>query len=170
MTPDAEKMSPDPENRTEFIALAGLLDMAAEAMFIEFRIELVQTAYADIRPTHGCVFRFVREDGMRLTELASLSGLTKQSLGEIVDDLVGKGYVERIPDPADRRAKLIRLTSKGREAQATGFGLFSKLEQQWADRYGEDRIKQMRTLLEEIVANESPSAAPELQRQALAEA
>ena len=51
-------------------------------------MELEKSGYADIRPTHGCVFRFVREEGMRLTDLAELAGITKQSAGELVDDLV----------------------------------------------------------------------------------
>ena len=120
--------APDPNTPINQIPLAGLLDVAVEAMLVEFRAELDEAGYADIRPTHGCVFRFVHEDGMRLTELADLAGMTKQSVGEIVDDLAELGYVERIPDPADRRAKLIRLTAKGEDAQTVGFGLFAKLE------------------------------------------
>src|ERR1700742_1863836 len=105
------------------VPLSGLLDLVLEALLAEFRNELEGAGYDDIRPTHGCVFRFVREDGMRLTELATLGGITKQSAGELVDDLVGLGYVERIPDPADRRAKLICLTERGRDAQRVGYGL-----------------------------------------------
>src|ERR1700742_662607 len=92
------------------VPLSGLLDLVLEALLAEFRNELEGAGYADLRPTHGCVFRFVREDGMRLTELATLAGITKQSAGEIVDELARLGYVERIPDPEARRAKLISLT------------------------------------------------------------
>src|SRR3954453_6041505 len=97
--------------------LMGLLDAATEAYLAEFRGELEKAGYEDIRHTHGCVFRFVREDGMRLTELATLAGITKQSAGELVDELAESGYVERIPDPDDRRAKLICLTERGEQAQ-----------------------------------------------------
>jgi DNA-binding MarR family transcriptional regulator len=140
------------------VPLPGLLDMAAEALFAEFRLDLVEAGYGDIRPTHGCVFRFVREEGMRLTELATFAGMTKQSIGEIVDDLADRGYVERFPDPADRRAKLIRLTEKGEQAQVMGLTLFAKLDQRLADRYGADRLAEMRELLEEIVAAEASTA------------
>jgi DNA-binding MarR family transcriptional regulator len=99
---------------------------------------------------------------MRLTELAQLADMTKQSIGEIVDDLAGRGYVERFPDPADKRAKLIRLTAKGEKAQSVGFGLFAKLEQRWSERYGAERIAELRALAEEIAATESPQAVPEL--------
>ena len=150
------------------IPLTGLLQIASEAMLAEFREELTRNGYEDLRPTHGCVFRFVREDGMRLTELASHAGITKQSAGELVDDLVGLGYVERIADPADKRAKLICLTERGRQAQRVGFSLFTKIERRWAEHFGEQRFEQLRQLLEEIAADRAPAAVPELSQAALA--
>jgi DNA-binding MarR family transcriptional regulator len=155
-------MSPDPKTPLNQIPLPGLLEMASEAMFAEFREDLIEAGYGDVRPTHGCVFRFVREDGLRLTELAQMAGMTKQSIGEIVDDLADRGYVERVPDPADKRAKLIRLTAKGEQAQSVGFGLFVKLEQRWGERYGAERIAELRSLLEEFAASEVPESVPEL--------
>lgn len=166
-------MSPDPKTPLNRIPLPGLLEMASAALFVEFREDLVEAGYGDVRPTHGCVFRFVREDGIRLTELAQLADMTKQSIGEIVDDLAGLGYLERFPDPDDKRAKLIRLTAKGEKAQSVGFGLFAKLEQRWGERYGEERIAELRALLEEIAATEAPQAVPELSsvaREAMASA
>jgi DNA-binding MarR family transcriptional regulator len=140
----------------------GLLDATTEAYLGQFRQELEEAGYADIRPTHGCVFRFVRDDGMRLTELAAHAGMRKQSVGEIVDDLVEHGYVERFPDPEDRRAKLIRLTEKGIEAQRVGFGLIGEIERRWAERFGDERVAELRETLEEIVAELAPHKVPEL--------
>jgi DNA-binding MarR family transcriptional regulator len=159
-------MTPPTKTTLRQIPITGLFEIASEALFAEFRDELDAAGYADVRPTHGCVFRFVREDGMRPTELAALAGLTKQSIGEIVDDLAARGYVQRVPDPADRRAKLICLTEKGEAAQRVGFRLFAELERRWADRYGAERIGAMRELLEEIAATEAPDAVPELSRAA----
>jgi DNA-binding MarR family transcriptional regulator len=150
------------------IPLTGLLDVALESMLAEFRAELEQGKFRDIRPTHGCVFRFLKEEGMRLTDLAELGCITKQSAGEIVDDLVARGYVQRIPDPADRRAKLICLTERGEEAQAHGFGLFAEVEKRWMERYGREKIERLRAVLEEIAATEAPDAVPELARPELA--
>ncbi len=161
-------MTTDPNKPAARIPLTGLLDVALEAMLAEFRAELERTEFSDIRPTHGCVFRFVKGDGMRLTRLAELASMTKQSVGEIVDDLVERGYAERVPDPADRRAKLICLTERGREAQTQGFGLFAEVEERWIERYGPDRIAQLRETLEEIAASETPDAVPELERPELA--
>jgi DNA-binding MarR family transcriptional regulator len=167
-------MTPAPENTTTLagksarIPLTGLLDVALESMLAEFRAELGASEFGDIRPTHGCVFRFLKEDGMRLTDLAELTCITKQSAGEIVDDLVARGYVKRIPDPADRRAKLICLTERGEEAQAHGFGLFAEVEKRWMERYGREKMEELRATLEEIAATEAPETVPELARPELA--
>jgi DNA-binding MarR family transcriptional regulator len=163
------KISPEQEfalvaGDTSVIPLPALMDLAVDAMWADFRKLLEQTPYADVRPTHGCVFRFLRGDGMRLTELASLAGLTKQSVGEIVDDLTGLGYIERFPDPTDKRAKLIRLTAKGEDAQRTGFSLFAKLEAEWSEAFGAGRITALRSLVEEIALAKAPAVVPELIR------
>jgi DNA-binding MarR family transcriptional regulator len=157
-------MTPGSKNHLAWIPLPGLLDIASEALFSEFRAELEQSEFRDIRPTHGCVFRFVQGDGLRLTDIAERANMTKQSVGEIVDDLVERGYAKRIPDPKDRRAKLICLTEHGEEAQAYGRKLFGEIEKRWAERYGAERIGRLRELLVEIAAAEAPFAVPELAR------
>jgi DNA-binding MarR family transcriptional regulator len=163
-------MSEATEKSVNRVPLPGLMEVVQEALFAEFRQELVESGYGDIRPTHGCVFRFIREEPLRLTELATLAGMTKQSIGEVIDNLVALGYVKRVPDPQDRRAKLICLTARGEEAQKIGLTLFTKVEQRWAKRYGPERFAQLRDLLEEIAITESPDAVPELARPELASA
>jgi DNA-binding MarR family transcriptional regulator len=155
-------MTPAPKDPANWIPLPGLLDIASEALFAEFRAELERSEFGDIRPTHGCFFRFVQGEGLRLTDIAERAKLTKQSVGEIVDDLVQRGYAKRVPAPDDRRAKLICLTERGEAAQAHGRKLFAKVEKRWAERYGAKRIAALRELLEEMAAAEAPFAAPEL--------
>ena len=87
--------------------------------FEEFQKRLSEAGHPAIRQGHGCVFRFIHEGGSRLTDLAESSGLTKQAVAEVVQDLEQLGYVERAPDPQDGRAKLIRLTELGAERVAT---------------------------------------------------
>ncbi|HEV2727790.1 MAG TPA: MarR family transcriptional regulator [Solirubrobacterales bacterium] len=161
-------MSPGSKNPPFGIPLPGLLDIVSEAFFAEFREELEQSEFGDIRPTHGCVFRYVQGEGLRLTDIAERAKLTKQSVGEIVDDLVERGYAQRIPDPEDRRAKLICLTERGERAQAHGRRLFAKVEKRWAERYGVERIAAMRELLEEVAADKAPFAVPEIAQPNLA--
>ena len=61
-----------------------------------------------MRPGHGCVFGTIEPDGSRLTDLAERARMTKQTVGEVTTDLERLGYVERVPDPRDGRAKIIR--------------------------------------------------------------
>lgn len=161
-------MSPGSKNSPLGIPLPGLLDIVSEAFFGEFRAELEQSEFGDIRPTHGCVFRYVPEEGLRLTEIAERANMTKQSVGEIVDDLVARDYVKRIPHPEDRRAKLICLTEKGEAAQLHGRRLFAKVEKRWAQQYGVERIAALRELLEEVAADKAPFAVPEIAQPAAA--
>ncbi|MDQ2631476.1 MAG: MarR family winged helix-turn-helix transcriptional regulator [Actinomycetota bacterium] len=163
-------MSPGSKNPPAGIPLPGLLDIVSETFFAEFREELEQSEFNDIRPTHGCVFRYVEGDGLRLTEIAERAKLTKQSVGEIVDDLVARDYVQRVPHPEDRRAKLICLTERGERAQAHGRRLFAKVEKRWAQLYGAERIAALRELLEEVAADKAPFAVPEIAQPDLAKA
>src|SRR5215216_19447 len=67
------------------------------------------------RAAHSAVFANIDvATGTRLTVLAQRATMTPQAMGELVDDLERAGYVRRVPDPADRRAKLVVLTDRGR--------------------------------------------------------
>jgi DNA-binding MarR family transcriptional regulator len=117
--------------------------------------ERVETAgYGDLRPGHGCVFGNIDPDGSRLTDLAERARMTKQSVGEVASDLEARGYVERVPDPNDGRAKIIRLTERGRDAQAIGRALIDDLERDWGERFGADRVAALRDALEVITAED----------------
>jgi DNA-binding MarR family transcriptional regulator len=141
--------------------LPRLLGDLKEAAIREVHWRLAEHGHPDVREGHGCVFRFIDEHGCRLTELAERAGYTKQAVGEVVVDLEGLGYVERVPDPADGRAKIIRLSERGREAQALARRIFGEIEREWAERVGEERMATLREVLEELTALEpaAPTAA-----------
>jgi DNA-binding MarR family transcriptional regulator len=98
------------------------------------------------------VFGNIQPEGSRLTYLAERANMTKQSVGEVTTELERLGYVERVPDPNDGRAKIIRLTERGRAAQSLGLGIIEQIEQDWAERYGVDRVAALRDALEAITA------------------
>jgi DNA-binding MarR family transcriptional regulator len=140
--------------------LPALLDEVRASIVEEMRGRVADAGYGDVRPAHGCVFRFVdRTTGSRLTELAEGSGLTKQAVGEAVTDLERLGYVERAPDAADGRAKLIRLTERGLAASQTAERLFAEIEAEWAERVGEQEMALLRETLERMAAARDPAPA-----------
>jgi len=152
-------MSSDFSNLPEH-PMIRLLDAAFTEFSSELHRRVAEAGYTDIRPGHGCVFGYIAPEGSRLTDLAERAGMTKQSVGEAASDLEKRGYLERVPDPNDGRAKIIRLTDRGREAQAIGRGLIADIEADWAERFGADRIAALRDALETVAAEQLRTAPP----------
>jgi DNA-binding MarR family transcriptional regulator len=139
-------------DHTSRAPLIRLLDVAFDDFSDEVYRRVEAAGIRDIRPGHGCVFGNIEPEGSRLTDLAERAGMTKQSVGEMASDLERRGYVERVPDPSDGRAKIIRLTARGREVQALGRRVIDDVEREWAERYGEERLAALREALEAITA------------------
>lgn len=154
MDDDPRTDLPSPPQRAP---LAALIDDAKRIVFEELHRRLEREGHPKVRDAHGCVFRYIDGPGSRLTELAARSGFTKQAVGEFVDDLERIGYVERVPDPRDGRAKIIRLTERGADAQGAGLRIFNEIEREWAQRFGAERVAAMREVLEELTAEREQS-------------
>jgi DNA-binding MarR family transcriptional regulator len=102
------------------------------------------------------VFGTISPEGGRLTDLAERAQMTKQAVGEVASELEKMGYVERVPDPADGRAKIIRLTGRGSEAWVLGRQVFDEIRERWEAEYGAERVRAMVELLEEMALDLRP--------------
>lgn len=131
--------------------MAQLLRIPFQALVTELHERLEKVGYGDIRPTHTLIFALVSAEGIRLTELAERSQLTKQLVNYLVTAMEERGYVERIPDPTDGRAKLVRLTQRGQEAVAAGAKIIESIEQEWAGLIGEQTMTEIRANQERLV-------------------
>ena len=105
------------------------------------------------------MFDTVTGEGARLTDMAARALLTKQSMQYLVDDLERLGYAERFPDPADRRAKLVRLTPRGRAAVVVARQAIWAVEAEWAELLGPGEMASLRRLLEDLRERLTASAA-----------
>jgi DNA-binding MarR family transcriptional regulator len=143
-----------PDETVTNVPLPPLLGELKELAISELHRRLHEEGYPEIRAGHGCVFRFIDEEGSRVTDLAEAAGYTKQAVSEVVAELEQLGYVERVPDPEDGRAKTIRLTDSGRKAQAAGLRIFAEIEGRWTEEFGEERIAQLRETVEQLIAAE----------------
>lgn len=109
--------------------------------------------FNDLRPAHGNAMEQLElEDGLRLTDLAARAGITAQSMGELVDDLEVKGYLERRSDPDDRRAKRIHLTDRGRKNARDAKRAIADVENDLMELLGEQRYRDLRRTLNDIIA------------------
>jgi DNA-binding MarR family transcriptional regulator len=104
-----------------------------------------------VRPAHTALFPHLDFDGIRLTDLATKAGVTKQAVGQLVDDLAALGMVERVPDPNDRRAKLIRFSRRGYGALMHGLGVLRALEARLAAAVGARRMRDLHETLKLII-------------------
>jgi DNA-binding MarR family transcriptional regulator len=111
---------------------------------------LAEAGFDDIRPAHTAVFQHIAANGSRLTDLADRAQITKQSMGYLVDYLEECGYVERRPDPTDRRVTLICLTDRGWDEIRTALALIATVEAEWTRRLGKGRMEELRVALGEL--------------------
>jgi DNA-binding MarR family transcriptional regulator len=105
-----------------------------------------------VRFAHGSVFEFLDDDGTRVGVLAERAQVSKQAMAQLVAHLEQSGYVERVPDPRDRRAKLVRATDRGREVFALARAVMADVDARLRQRLGDAKVEQLRTLLQELDA------------------
>jgi DNA-binding MarR family transcriptional regulator len=135
--------------------LPALLQEVKMGAVRKLHARLAELGHPNVREGYGCVFGFIDiENGSRLTELAERSGFTKQAVGEAVTELEKEGYVERLPDPTDGRAKIIKLTDWGVDAVVKGRRVFAEIEAEWADQLGSDLLATLREAVTKIAALE----------------
>ncbi len=130
--------------------LGSLLRLPYQEMQAAIYQALPERGFVDLRAAHSAVFRHLEAGGTRLTTLAERAGMTKQSMAYLVESLRDSGYVRLVPDPADGRAKLVRLTARGTAAMETLIALSQEFEQGLADVLGSNGVKRLRTLLEQV--------------------
>jgi DNA-binding MarR family transcriptional regulator len=144
-----------PSARSELVRQEpGLGMLAAQLLFAvedELYRRLEAAGYRDLLPRHGIVIAYLDERGSRATELAALSGRHKQRVGRVVDELEALGYVTRTPDPADRRAKLVVPTPRGRALMRLSDQIMDDIGQRGAAAVGADAYGQFRRTLQRLV-------------------
>jgi DNA-binding MarR family transcriptional regulator len=117
--------------------------------------------FADLGRSDGFVFRSLMIRPMTVSELASHLEITKQGAAQIIDDMERRGYVERQPDPVDKRARLVRLSGRGQRALANARRFHGHYERRLADAHGEEAVATLRAMLGAI-AGTAQSVDPRL--------
>jgi DNA-binding MarR family transcriptional regulator len=131
--------------------LIALVDRANRALQADMVGWAQHQGFSAARYAHNAVFGHLPSThGARTVDLADRAGMTRQSMGEVVRDLVDLGLVEMVPDPDDGRAKLVRFTREGKAQASAGYRHIRDLEQRFVDELGED-YEATRRVLERIV-------------------
>lgn len=129
----------------------GQLLLQAARLWNERAIERLRGENPSLRPAHTHLLPHISSEGIKLTELAARVGTSKQAVGELVDDLEAQGYVERIPDPHDRRAKRVRFTPAGQRSVFQGLALLRRIEEELAEKLGKKRMRELGETLRRLL-------------------
>ncbi|MFG3438843.1 MarR family winged helix-turn-helix transcriptional regulator [Nonomuraea sp. NPDC047897] len=118
---------------------------------------LAEAGHEDLRPTHCLnVFRLMDCDGTRPTTLARRAGMTPQAMSELVGYLEQRGYVRRVPDPADGRGRVVVYADRGARAARISAAYFADMEARWSAAVGPDRLQDVRSALAQILDAAAP--------------
>jgi DNA-binding MarR family transcriptional regulator len=114
--------------------------------------EIHARGFEDITASHIYVFQTPGPDGTRPSELARRTLISKQSMNHLLANLEANGYVRRSGVAGDKRARVVRLTSKGRRLTAAVQAASADIEHRWADALGATTIRDVTATLEELDA------------------
>ena len=123
--------------------LGVLLFVAYRALEQRAHDAVTAAGITDITPAQARIAARIGPDGTRVSDLAEQTRVTKQSAGFLVEQLEAAGYVERVPDPADGRARLVRLTGRADRVVSVANAEVEVVLAEWADHVGADRLQQL---------------------------
>ncbi|UAK30479.1 MarR family transcriptional regulator [Nocardia asteroides] len=128
-----------------------LLGKAYQQLVGELHVHLAERGYRGLGASYGYVLRSLAENARTASQLAEGLGISAQGAAKVVDEMVRRGYVERRPDPADKRAKLLHLSARGRDLLAAVREFHAAYERELIARVGGDQVATVRAVLGEVI-------------------
>ena len=132
--------------------MIGLVGLAHRKLRADMLREAHRRGHSFVKAAHNDVFATLPLEGARASDMAVRAGITRQSMGEIIRDLVDLDLLEMQTDPADGRAKIVTFSERGREFTRDGYQHILDLESRFADELGAEAYETARRVLEGIVA------------------
>ena len=119
---------------------------------------LAQRTKQPLRPSHTALFPHLDLQGTRPSVLAERLGISKQAVGQLVEDLEVMGLLERVADPEDGRARLVRFSAQGKKGLFMGLAMLGELEAELAKKVGAYDVAHMhKTLARLLEVLETPA-------------
>ena len=127
--------------------IGALLRVPAQALHRRIINELNSAGFAELRLPHMAVLQFPGPDRVRPGLLAERAGMSKQAMNQLLRSLEGLGYLERSDAPDEGRARIVRLTKRGRAAYAKIHAILRDIEREWSTELGPKQFAQLKALL-----------------------
>ncbi|MEU7136050.1 MarR family winged helix-turn-helix transcriptional regulator [Streptomyces sp. NPDC046261] len=125
------------------LALPALVLALSGQLVQKIHARVSQEGFEDLRPAHGFAFARISFGDATTADLAEHLGVTKQAAAQLVEELVRKGYVLRLPHPHDARARLLGLTETGWAATRAADQAARAAVAPWREALGEERFKEL---------------------------
>jgi DNA-binding MarR family transcriptional regulator len=130
----------------------GKLLLATHRDFTRRVIEKISRYGHDgLTPSHASLLRYIPLTGARLTDLAEKTEMSKQSVSEVIDELVKKGYLKRVPEEKDLRAKKVCFTEHGEKLLTDGIKAVKEVRAEYAAIIGEEAMNNLESSLSKII-------------------
>jgi len=133
--------------KTEDMLIGALLRVPAQAVHRRIIHELNTVGFEELRVPHMAVLQFPGPDGVRPGTLAERAGISKQAMNQLLRSLEHLGYIVRSDAPDEGRARIIRLTKRGRAAYSKIHQILREIEREWSAELGFKRFGQLKELL-----------------------
>jgi DNA-binding MarR family transcriptional regulator len=140
----------EPQEPDLVILVAGAYSAVTERL----QRELAARHIEGMRPSYGFVVRAVHAERPTVNRLAELLGVTKQSASKLADDMIRAGFLERAPDPGDRRRVRLALTERGAAVRRSALRTSEKLEAELAEAVGVRAVPALRRALLALIEAE----------------
>lgn len=133
----------------------ALVNMVAAAGAPHLRAAFAAAGLDGIRPAQAVVLVPLAIGGLHASDLADRLRVSRQAVAQAVTALERHGYVTRLPDPVDARARIIELTPRGRQALRVMRANALDLEKRWQQVLGEQRLGGFRETLIMLLSAET---------------
>jgi DNA-binding MarR family transcriptional regulator len=140
--------------------IGGMLRQVWQWVRDEISAGVLAAGYDDLTSAHVALFRHPTLDRQRPSHLAEQMQITKQSVNDLLGHLQARGYITRQADPTDRRARVVRLTSKGKRLERVVNDQARAAELAIADMLGPRRFEQLRSAIADVASEVSGRAEP----------
>jgi DNA-binding MarR family transcriptional regulator len=136
----------------------ALVNLVAASGAPHLRAAFAAAGLDGIRPAQAVALVPLAAGGLHASDLADRLRVSRQAVAQGIASLERNGYVTRVTDPGDARARIIELTPRGRQALRVMRSNAVALEKRWEQVLGRRRLGELRDILQMLLSDEADAA------------
>jgi DNA-binding MarR family transcriptional regulator len=150
--PDAGTYTPEIANELPLIVYATSL---ATQLDLLLQAENTAKGHVPLKRSYWQVLEKINQQGVRINDLAELNGISKQAISQLANEIERSGYITRVDDPSDKRAKNLLLTKKGEQLILDTLASTEKVETLIKQNIGYQAMQELKQCFQHYLMPES---------------